>query len=556
MNNLDQFAGIPLLVAAGAAFLLFIFILVGKIRNSTKASIILLPALAILTAGLTFSYFVPNTFYLLGTIAAAGILVLPCALVAALSDGEKRLSRRKLKEKMLEAACSKEAHEKEINELTQKFQTVISANNDMTAKAASFFAAEDTKGEFISHLSKMLTETTNADGCVVLFFDENENVISVKSLTGKFPPPYELPADLPHKELRVEANFKYAQFALTDNVFGQIMAEKTPCNINNPAKDKRIFHNKPEEFLTPGPYIFIPLIQNDEAIGLVGLARTAGKIPFSQEEFEKACILANAASVALKPLNSFISYAEHEELTKEGSIATKYQQTLLPEKMPVINKLSIGKSFIPAENIVGDFLDIIPSRKERITFVMADIAGKGMTSLVIMIMVRAMIRLVANTDQNAATILEWVNKAICSELNKSDRFGSIALINYNSVENTAQIATCGINPVLVYSAADGEVKKISVESEPIGVDKGTQYRNIDLNLNAGDVVVTCTDGLIECLNESGIQYSIDNLTKVIKTNSKLAGKDIANKIKEDVRKFCGDAQQYDDQSLLVVKIQG
>ena len=69
-------------------------------------------------------------------------------------------------------------------------------------------------------------------------------------------------------------------------------------------------------------------------------------------------------------------------------------------------------------------------------------------------------------------------------------------------------------------------------------------------------MVTCTDGILECLNENGVQYSLDSLEKVIKDNCKLSGKDIANKIKDNVKKFCGTTQQYDDQSLLVVKIQG
>lgn len=556
LNKFDFYTDIPLLVAAGIAFLLCVFILIGKIRNSTKASVLLIPALLILVAGFLYSYFYPNKFILLCAITLSGLLVLPYTIVLAIGNAEKRALKRKKKAQAQDEEFSAEAKERLTNELSQKYNKIIQTNNDLTSKVSSLFSSPNAMNDFLEYLDKSLIEAANADGCAILMLDNYENILSVKSLTGSFPPPYELPSDLPHKELRVSTSFKYAQFELNNNIFGNVVTEGTACNIINPLKDKRIFQNKPEEFLTPGPYIFAPIKQDDEVLGVIALARTAGKIPFSEEEFNSVCLIANACSVALKPLNSFISYAEHSELTKEGDIASKFQKTMLPEKMPVINKLSIGKHFLPAENVVGDFYDIIPSRKDRITFVMADIAGKGMTSLVIMIMVRAMIRLVSNTNQDAATILEWINKAICSEINKSDRFGSIALINYNSVEDTAQIATCGINPVIVYSAKDETISKISAESEPIGVDKGTQYKNIDLKLNAGDIIVTCTDGLVECLNDSGAQYSIEKLQSVIKKNCHLQGKDIANKIKDDVKNHCGTTQQYDDQSLLVVKIQG
>lgn len=554
MNFIDSFVNIPLYVAAGAGILLFIFLVIGKIRRTSKASFILFPVIGILIAGLVYTYFNKHIVYPLVAISLAEILLLPYVIVIASGDPEKKEKR---KNKKYTEESQNNIDTTEISEeIENRYKSILSANSEMTTKVASFFNNENAQGAFLEYFNKLIVEKTNADGCAILLLDEFDNVLAVKSLTGSFPPPYKLPEDLPHKPIRVETNFKFAQFPLIGNIFGAIVNEGKAVNIKNPAKDNRIFKNGPEEFLACGPYAFIPLKRDSETIGVVGLARKPGSQPFSESDFETACTLTNAATVAMQPLNSFLAYAEHAELTKEGDIATKFQKTMLPEKMPVINKLSIGKYFEPAENVCGDYYDIIPSRKDRISFVMSDIAGKGMVSLTIMIMVRAMIRLIANTNQSASTLLEWVNRAICSEKNSMDHFASVALINYNSIDNTAQIATCGINPVLLYSAKENTVKCISTESEPIGVDKSTQYKDINLNLESGDIIITCTDGLLECLNESGVQYSIDNLSKVIKENCKLSGKDIANKVKDNIKNFCGSTQQYDDQSLLVVKIQG
>lgn len=555
LNLIDSFVNIPLYVALGAGVLLFIFLLISKIRATSKTSFILFPVIGILIAGLVYTYFNQHIIYPLVAVALAEILLLPYVIVIASGDPQK--SDKKKNKKHSEEETQNNVEVAEIKEeIEERYKSILAANNEMTTKVSTFFNNEDAQGAFLEYFNKLIAEKTNADGCAILLLDEFDNILAVKSLTGSFPPPYKLPEDLPHKPIRVETNFKFAQFPLIGNIFGSIVNDGKATNIKNPAKDNRIVKNGPEEFLIPGPYAFIPLKRDSETIGVVGLARKPGAQPFSDSEFETACTLTNAATIAMQPLNSFLAYAEHTELTKEGDIATKFQKTMLPEKMPVINKLSIGKYFEPAENVCGDYYDIIPSRKDRISFVMSDIAGKGMVSLTIMIMVRAMIRLIANTNQSASTLLEWVNRAICSEKNSMDHFASVALINYNSIDNTAQIATCGINPVLLYSAKDNTVKCISVESEPIGVDKATQYKDINLNLETGDIIITCTDGLLECLNESGVQYSIDNLSKVIKENCKLSGKDIANKVKDNIKNFCGSTQQYDDQSLLVVKIQG
>ena len=257
----------------------------------------------------------------------------------------------------------------------------------------------------------------------------------------------------------------------------------------------------------------------------------------------------------MKPLYSFLDYAEHTELNKGGSIASKYQKDMIPAKLPVFPNLSIGCFSNNMEGVCGDYYDILVSRKDKVSFVMADVAGKGMNSLIVMIMIRAILRLAVNTNQTASTIMSWANRGICSEGTKIDHFASVALINYNASTKEAEISTCGNNPVLLYSAADKTVKQISVASEPMGVTKDTVYQDTKITLNSGDIIASCTDGLLESLNENGVQYSSESLKKVIVKNSGANAKDISNKVKDDLKKYCGTAQQYDDQSLLVIKIQ-
>ena len=66
-------------------------------------------------------------------------------------------------------------------------------------------------------------------------------------------------------------------------------------------------------------------------------------------------------------------------------------------------------------------------------------------------------------------------------------------------------------------------------------------------------MVVYTDGLVEALSEEGHQYSKESLLEVIRKNSKASGKDIANLVKADIKKFARDEGQHDDQTLLIVK---
>ncbi len=555
--TIDTFIDIPLLICALSSFILLSLLFIMKIKRTSKVSIVFFIALAIILTGSFYCYYEEHYIYFVFAIISAQIISLPYLIFKAFDNPKKREAKKAAK-KTAEITISKDndmVSKAVIAQIEEKNKRIIDTSKDIISKMSSFFSSENSMENFLEYCNDLLTQRINADGCVILVPDDYDNTLAVKSFKGSFPPPYKLPDDLPHKPIRVETNLRFAQFQMQDNIFGEIFTTGEPALISDSIKDPRIYQNGPEDFLRCGSYIFTPIKQVDETIGVIALSRNPDKEKFSKDDFETALILADAVSTAMKPLYSFLDYAEHTELNKGGSIASKYQKDLLPAKLPVIPGIQIGCFSNPAENVCGDFYDMIVSRRDRVSFVMADVAGKGMNSLIVMIMIRAILRLAVNTAQSAATILSWANRGICLDTSKIDHFASIALINYDSTTKTAEIATCGNNPVYLYTASTKEITQISTPTEPMGVTKETVFKDFKLNMNSGDIIVTCTDGLLESLNENGVQYSSENLKKVITKTSTLNAKDLTNRIKDDLKKYTGIAQQYDDQSVLVIKIQ-
>ena len=89
----------------------------------------------------------------------------------------------------------------------------------------------------------------------------------------------------------------------------------------------------------------------------------------------------------------------------------------------------------------------------------------------------------------------------------------------------------------------------------MGVEKKTEYKDKEFQVTPDDILITYTDGVIEAQNSRGIQYSKDRLLEVILQNKHLSGKEIADKVKNDIVKFSGTGHQHDDQTLLIIKIQ-
>ncbi|MCR5724152.1 MAG: SpoIIE family protein phosphatase [Treponema sp.] len=538
---------VPLLTIAVIAVFLAVVLAIIKVRNTAKVSFISFLALAVLAFSCVNLIITSNLLYFTTALLLALALLIPYCLMLAFG---------KPKEKVLAVQQVQQAAPKTVVEdLAPSEIKMLETGMNFIQTAGDSFSQEDGFQNLLDTINKAACTVTSADGGIVLVVDDFEDVIAVKSFNGEFPPPYKLPEDLPHKPLRVQTSFKFAQFALRDNIFGEVASAGKAELITSPKDDKRIYQNGPEEFLACGSYIFLPLKQGDVVIGLLALSRNPSSQPFTETEYGWALTLSDFASTALKTRYRFQEYNDRQELTKESDIATDLQKQLIEKKLPPVAGLSVGSFIDQTAGVCSDYYDVIQARKDRISFVLMDVAGKGMNSLLIMVMIRAMLRLITNTTQSAGTILSWANRGICSEGNSIDHFASVALVNYDPVHKKFQMATGGSTPVYRFNAQAGTMEKLSVDSAPVGVEKTTAYKDFEFTGSSGDSIIVFSDGLIEALNSQGKQYSLSRLESVIKANYKLSGKDIVARVKDDIKKFLGTEKLHDDQTLLVIKIQ-
>lgn len=550
MFNSDAVAYIPLFGTAILAIILFIFLAIIKIRNTAKVSFLSFLSIGIIIFACIYTASHPGFMRFILLLLLSAAIQLPYFIM---------LSFGKPKENEVSQLIQEDEEEDKVEVIVEEVKpeevNLIAKGRSFISLASDSFGNKEGFQTLLDCINKTCIDITKADGGALLLVDDFEDSINVKSFIGNFPPPYALPEELPHKELRVSTSFKFATFPLRDNIFGEIASSGKGELINNPKEDSRIVENGPEEFLKLGSFIFIPIQLKDKGIviGLIALSKNPGK-QFTQEEYEWTQLLSNFAESALKTSITFQEYNEKNEISKESKIAESLQNTLIPKKIPALPGINFGSYTAHTEGVCSDTYDVIPVRQDRTSFILMDVAGKGTASFLVMSMIRSMIRLLINTPQPAATILALANREICGETN-FEHFASTALINYNPAKKIVQLACAGSTPVYLFSAVKGTFEKKSINSEPLGVEKTSSYKDIQFTVSQGDIIISYTDGLVEALDASGKQYSLNRLSNLIKTNSKLSGKALADLIKEDMKKFVGSETLHDDQTLLVVKIQ-
>jgi sigma-B regulation protein RsbU (phosphoserine phosphatase) len=327
-TTIDAFISVPLLISAAAAALVFLFLLLIRLRKKAKIRYIFFVVAAVIIVGSLYCYYTEYYINFVFAIIIAQGITLPYLIIKTFDNPQKR-EEKKAAKKAAEIAASRDADmvsKQVVAEIEEKHQRLLDVNKDLISKLSSFFSSDNSMENYLEYCNDLIAQRVSADGCIILMADDYDNTLAVKSFKGSFPPPYKLPDDLPHKPIRVETNLRFAQFQPEGNIFGEIFTSGEPAFIPDSIRDPRIFQNGPEEFLRCGGYIFAPIKQPEGVVGLIGLARLPDKEKFTKQDFDTVVILADAISTTMKPLYSFLAYAEHTELNKGGSIASKYQK--------------------------------------------------------------------------------------------------------------------------------------------------------------------------------------------------------------------------------------
>ena len=430
---------------------------------------------------------------------------------------------------------------------------LISIGQEFLVRVNDSMTGEINILRLLDFINEIIVKHTKADGGVVFLVDDFEDSIAAKSFTGQFPPPYQLPGDLPHKPVRVETNFRYVQFNLGETIFGEVAATGKPVLVRDGTADERIVVNGPEEFLKPGSYLFLPLMIKDRVVGVAGVARLPDNTPFTEEDFRIGTFLAEYSGSAINNVYSVQEILEHADLEREASIASKIQKTMQPKRLPDLPELGFGFFFNPTKGVCGDYFDVILARRDRVVLTVADVAGKGIQSSMVMMMLRSVLHLVTNTTKDSGTILDWINKGITGKIDM-DHYATLSYASYCPDTHELDFASAGRQPMLVWKAKEKEIRVIQHNADPIGVERSSVYKNIKLTVTKGDIIILFTDGLIETLNGEGHQYGIQTLSNVIQENNAKSAKDIATEVKQNLQTFAGSASIHDDQTLLVMKI--
>ncbi len=248
-----------------------------------------------------------------------------------------------------------------------------------------------------------------------------------------------------------------------------------------------------------------------------------------------------------------ISVASKERLRRELELAAEIQKNALPEFIPIIHGAELSAKSLPAYEVGGDYYDFLTPDPGHLGIVIADAAGKGISGTLFMTNSRSVFRVIAKEEKAPETLLLKMNDFIASN-SASGMFITLLYSVYNAKTRVLTTANAGHYAPLIFRPSSGEFLTMNNTGLPIGIMAGEVYVSDRTQLEPGDVLTFFTDGVVEAANAAKEMFGVERMMEIIRKNASGGANDISKKIEDTWKKFASGDQQFDDMTLLVMKI--
>lgn len=333
-------------------------------------------------------------------------------------------------------------------------------------------------------------------------------------------------------------------------VFENAKTLQQTCQALADYKNITALKKNQDELLKKYEY-FVPVFHKDEflAFVLIGDFDTGHQLLDNDLNFIQTLI--NVIVVALENKKLFKERVDRERLQRDMELAVEVQGMLVPRSLPKTGSMEVGATYLPNQNIGGDYFDFIKLHSGEFLWCIADASGKGVPAALLMANFQASLRAWASVESDLVKVTERLNEIVVSNTN-GERFITLFLGLYNESTRQLKYVNAGHNPPILIM--DGQVKFLKEGTTIIGAfDKLPSVRVGTEILSPGSLIFNYTDGLVESANED-VYISDEELVDHLKNSCHLLVDDLNEAILRNIQLTNNARMNSDDITLLSIRI--
>ncbi|MBL4697889.1 MAG: SpoIIE family protein phosphatase [Phycisphaerales bacterium] len=231
--------------------------------------------------------------------------------------------------------------------------------------------------------------------------------------------------------------------------------------------------------------------------------------------------------------------------------ARRLQSYLLPTQIQR-DRIEIAIEFHPADEIAGDFVDVLECPNGDTLLCVADVVGHGIHAAMGSAVLKALLLTVDLDDPSPSAMLGWINQRFCKTSLPED-FASMVLMRV-SKDGTQMVYASAGHELGYLRHSDGSFHDLNSSGTILGVDSQAEFDNVEFKLHPNDLVVLLSDGIGETFNANRVILGRSAITSVVENPTKTDPGAVAKEIVNKAMDHRGDSPALDDMTVLVLTV--
>ncbi len=268
---------------------------------------------------------------------------------------------------------------------------------------------------------------------------------------------------------------------------------------------------------------------------------------------EEFASLSDDINSTVDTLKNYIAAAA-ARIDKELEFAKAIQYSSLPSVFPAYpnrKEFDLYAGMYTAKEVGGDFYDFYMLGENELVFSIADVSGKGIPAAMFMMRAKALIKNHVESGLDLGEAFVCANNDLC-ENNAAEMFVTAWLGKLNLKTGLLTFVNAGHNPPLIKRDGKYEYLKSRAGFVLAGME-GVKFRTNEIQLRPGDALFLYTDGVTEAHDMESLLYGEDRLLRVVNESTDASAFDICTAVKKNVEVFVGEAEQFDDITMLCIR---
>ena len=210
----------------------------------------------------------------------------------------------------------------------------------------------------------------------------------------------------------------------------------------------------------------------------------------------------------------------------------------------------------PAGQTLRDFFDCLAFPRNGLLVFIGEVSGVGIGARIITSALQALFRNGRSQALgNLGAFVQELNRSIC-DFAPYDLYATLFCAYLDPLRRQLQYVSAGHELALLFAQSSKRLRRLERTGTVLGLTARSTYRHRTMSIEAGDVLVACTDGITDAVGGNGRHFCEHGVVGVVRNHSNAEAAEVGKHIMEAAERIRAGLPPVDDETVVIVRVLG